>query len=98
MAPKLCAALLLLASLSTPAWGQRLACFPSDILDRLMAEQGEAASVEGTDGGQSVIRIYANVQTGMWHMFVIAKTSHEACLIASGDKYTRYPANMGRGA
>ena len=84
--------------LTSPANAQQLQCFPSDILDRMMAEMQEAASVEMTDGGQSTIRVYANVDTGMWHMFVIRKNGHQACLIASGDRYTRYPTNMGRGA
>jgi hypothetical protein len=60
-----------------------------------MSEMGEAPSVEGSAGGP-LIRLYANVKSGIWHLFVIQ--SDRACLIASGDKYTRYPSNIGRGA
>jgi hypothetical protein len=83
---------------SLPANAQQPSCFATETLDALLAQVNEAASVEMTDGAGDTIRIYANVDTGKWHLFVIPKAGHMACLAAAGENYTRYPSRMGRGA
>jgi hypothetical protein len=85
--------------LTSPANAQQQApCIKADVLDAALASIQEAASVEMVDGAGSTIRIYANVESGRWHLFVIANGSPDACLAAAGGKYTRYPSRTGRGA
>ena len=83
--------------LTSPANAQQPTCFPASDLDALLASIGEAASVEMKDGAGAIVRIYANVETGRWHLFVIQSGSPNACLAGAGSGYTRYPSRIGRG-
>jgi hypothetical protein len=74
-------------------------CFPASELDAILQSINEAASVEMTDGAGDMVRIYANVESGKWHLFVIPKARQDiACLAGAGENYTRYPSRIGRGA
>jgi hypothetical protein len=77
---------------------QQQACVPVEVLDRAVMEAfQQAPSTEMVQRNGVILRIYADMEKKTWTLFVIQpQKPGEACLVAGGGSYTRYPASIGR--
>jgi hypothetical protein len=99
MARKLCLAVLILASLSSPGWGQQPVCIALDEIESVMQRAGEAFSEEMVVEGRERKRlmIFSNQETGSWTLFMVeASRPDRACIVSWGSEFTRYPSRPGR--
>jgi hypothetical protein len=92
MAPKLCAALLLLASLSTPAWGQQgPACVKrADLAKHLESKYQEAPSAVGLSDNGSLLEVFSSADGSTWTV-TVTMPNGISCMVATGQQWQDIP-------